>query len=77
MASPQSQSPAPLWITAIVAGLAVTMLLAVVSPRLFGVEDVGWVVSVVGGVLVAAAVVAYGYAKRSTRGETEEPPRRV
>lgn len=71
MASPWFHSNGPLWMTAVVAGLFVVMLLAVVAPRLFDTEGTGWVVSLVAGLVVAGAIVAYGYAKRNV-GEPEQ-----
>jgi positive regulator of sigma E activity len=70
MASPWLHSNGPLWMTAVVSGLFVVMLLAVIAPRLFDTEGTGWVVSLVAGVVVAGAIIAYGYAKRNA-GETE------
>ena len=46
------------------------MVLAVLAPRLFGLEETGWWVTVLVGVLIGATVVIYGYARRDT-GETE------
>lgn len=68
--SPWFSSNGPLWITAIGLALVGTMMLAVLAPRLFGLEETGWWVTVAVGVLIGAAVVIYGYARRDT-GETE------
>lgn len=65
MASPWFHSNGPLWTTAVVAGLFVVMLLAVVAPRLFDAEGTGWVVSLLAGLIVAGAIIAYGYTKRN------------
>jgi positive regulator of sigma E activity len=73
MATPWFHSNGPLWMTAIVAGLIVTMLVAVLSPRLFAEEGPGWFVSLLGGVLVAAGIIVWGYSRRHS-GEEEEHP---
>jgi hypothetical protein len=74
MANPWFHSNGPLWMTAIVGGLIVTMLLAVMSPRLFAAEGPGWLVSLVAGALVAAGIVIWGYARRRAGEEEEHPP---
>lgn len=68
--SPWFSSNGPLWLTALGLALIGTMLLAVLAPRLFGLEETGWWATVAVGVLIGASVVIYGYAKRDS-GETE------
>lgn len=63
-------STGPLWIVAIGLALVTVMLLAVLAPRLFGLEATSWWVTVAVGVAVGAAVVIYGYAKRDS-GDTD------
>lgn len=58
--------------TSIGLALAGAMILAVLAPRLFGLEETGWWVTVIVGVLIGAAVVIYGYAQRDTV-EAERP----
>lgn len=74
MASPWFHSNGPLWMTAVVSGLIIAMLLAVISPRLFAAEGPGWVVSLLAAVVVAAGIVAWGYSKRSAGDEEQHPP---
>lgn len=59
--SPPSSS---LWIVAVGLALVGVMLVAFLGPRLFGLEAVSWWVTVAVGVVIGAAVVIYGYAKR-------------
>lgn len=74
-AKPWFSSTGPLWIVAVVSALLAVMLIAVLAPRLFGLEETSWWVTVAVGLAVGAAVVIYGYAKRDS-GETDyvEPP---
>ena len=62
-------SNGPLWITAIGLALVGAMLLSILAPRLFGLDETGWWTTVAVGVLIGAAVVIYGYARRDT-GDT-------
>ena len=59
-----------LWIVAVGLALVGVILAAVLGPRLFGLDEVSWWVTIGVGVIVGAAVVIYGYAKRDT-GESE------
>lgn len=68
--SPWFSSNGPLWLTALGLALIGTLLLAVLAPRIFGLEETSWWVTVAVGVLIGASVVVYGYAKRDT-GEVE------
>ena len=68
--SPWFSSNGPLWLTAVGLALIGVMLLAVLAPRLFGLEETSWWVTVAVGVLIGASVVVYGYARRNT-GETD------
>jgi threonine/homoserine efflux transporter RhtA len=63
---PWFASTGPLWIVAIGVALVAVMLLAVLAPRLFGLEETSWWVTVAVGVAIGAAVVIYGYAKRDS-----------
>lgn len=67
--SPWFASNGLLWFVALGLALVGAMVLAVLAPRLFGLEETGWWVTVVVGLLIGAAVVIYGYARRDT-GET-------
>ena len=67
--SPWFSSNGPLWLTAIGLALVGAMLLAVLAPRLFGLDETGWWTTVAVGVLIGATVVIYGYARRDT-GDT-------
>ena len=62
-----------LWVTALGLALVGALVLAVLAPRLFGLDESGWWVTVAVGVLIGAAVVIYGYAQRDTT-ELEEAP---
>lgn len=73
MASPWFHSNGPLWTTAVVVGLIVTMLIAVVSPRVFAAEGPGWLISLLGGALVAAGIVVWAYARRRAGRQEERP----
>ena len=73
MADPWFHSNGPLWTFAVVSGLIVMMLVAVLGPRLFAAEEPAWIVSIIAGVVVAIAIVAFGYAKRNT-GRVEQHP---
>jgi hypothetical protein len=68
--SPWFASTGPLWTVAIGLALIVVMLLAFLAPRLFGLEETSWWVTVIVGVVIGAAVVVYGYAKRDS-GDTD------
>lgn len=68
--SPWFSSSGPLWLTAIGLALVGTLLLAVLAPRIFGLEETSWWVTVAVGVLIGASVVIFGYAKRDA-GETD------
>jgi threonine/homoserine efflux transporter RhtA len=61
---PWFASTGPLWTVAIGLALAVVMILAILAPRVFGLEETSWWVTVGIGVAIGAAVVIYGYAKR-------------
>lgn len=67
---PWFASTGPLWTVAIGVALVVVMLLAFLAPRLFGLEETSWWVTVAVGVLIGAGVVIYGYAKRDA-GDTD------
>ncbi len=67
---PWFASTGPLWMAAIGLALIGVMLLAVLAPRLFGLEETSWLVTVGVGVAIGAAVVIYGYAKRDS-GDTD------
>lgn len=74
--SPWFSSNGPLWLTALGLALIGTMLLAVLAPRIFAIEETSWWVTVAVGVLIGASVVIYGYAKRDTgKVETKAPER--
>ncbi len=62
-------SSGPLWFTAIGLALVGVMVMAVLAPRLFGLEELSWWVTLAVGLVIGAAVVAFGYAKRDS-GET-------
>lgn len=63
---PWFASTGPLWTVAIGLALIAVMLLAFLAPRLFGLEETSWWVTVAVGVVIGAAVVIYGYAKRDS-----------
>ena len=67
---PWFASTGPLWMVAVGLALSVVMILAILAPRLFGLDETSWWVTVLVGVGVGAAVVIYGYAKRGS-GDTE------
>jgi predicted membrane channel-forming protein YqfA (hemolysin III family) len=67
---PWFASTGPLWTVAIGAALTGVMLLAILAPRIFGLEETSWWVTVAVGVLIGAGVVIYGYAKRDS-GEAD------
>jgi hypothetical protein len=67
---PWFASTGPLWAVAIGLALVVVMLLAFLAPRLFGLEETSWWVTVAVGVAIGAAVVIWGYAKRGA-GDTD------
>lgn len=61
-----------LWFTALGLALVGALVLAVLAPRLFGLDETGWWATVLVGLLIGAAVVIYGYARRDTT-EYEAP----
>lgn len=67
---PWFASSGVLWTIAIGLALTAVMLLAILAPRIFGLEATSWWVTVAVGVLIGAGVVIYGYAKRDS-GEAE------
>ena len=69
-----SQPSGLLWITAVGLALIGVMLVAFLGPRLFGLEEISWWVTVAVGVVIGAAVVAYGYAKRDSGGADTVTP---
>ncbi len=70
----ESGSNGPLWFTAIGLALVGAMLMAVLAPRLFGLEETSWWVTVGVGVAIGALVVIIGYAKRGkVETETRQP----
>lgn len=68
--TPWFASTGPLWLVAIGLALIGVMFLAVLAPRIFGLEETSWWVTVAVGVVIGAAVVIYGYAKRDS-GEAD------
>ncbi len=67
-------SNGPLWFTAIGLALVGVMLMAFLAPRLFGLEETSWWVTVAVGVVIGALVVIVGYAKRgSVETEVKRP----
>ncbi len=72
---PWLASTSPLWMVAVGVALVGVMLLAVLAPRLFGLEETSWWVTVGVGVVMGAAVVIYGYAKRDVVDTDVTEPR--
>ena len=59
-------------VMAVVSALLVMMILALASPGLFGSQGIGWLVIIVVGVIVFAAIVIWGNIRgRNNQGTAE------
>lgn len=69
--APNAPSTFALLFAALGAGLVAVMLLAIVSPRWTGEGGTDWLITLLGGVVVAALVYAVGAARRTRTTQKE------